>query len=58
MNRDETLRLLRMAYFQWTREYPAEDIDQEDCHLYQIQATLGLPKNITGIENPSETTDL
>lgn len=57
MKRDEKLRLLRIAYFRWINEFPEEDIDQEDCHLPQIQANLGLPKNITGFEIPSGTTD-
>lgn len=58
MKRDETLRLLRIAYLRWIREYPEEDMDQGDCHLPEIQASLGLPKTITGFEGRSETTDL
>jgi hypothetical protein len=50
MNRDEKLRLLQRAYAIWLERYPKEDMDQVDCHLPEIQASLGLPKEITGFD--------
>ena len=57
MKRDEKLRLLRVAYLEWIKEYPEEEMDQGDCHLPEIQAKLGLPKSITGFVDVHEWVD-
>ena len=57
MNREEKLRLLQLAYRCWIIEYPNEEMDQIDCHLPEIQASLGLPSSITGFEGSPDTSD-
>ena len=57
MNREEKLHLLQLAFKRWIIEFPGEDIDQNDCHLPQIQASLGLPSSVTGFESGPETFD-
>ena len=57
MNREKKLDLLQLAYKRWIIEYPGEEMDQIDCHLPQIQASLGLPPSITGFEGSPDTTD-
>ena len=51
MNRKEKLRLLQLAYKRWIDEFPDEAMDQIDCHLPFIQAHLGLPSRVTGLED-------
>lgn len=57
MNREEKLRLLQLAYRRWIIEYPNEEMDQIDCHLPEIQASLGLPSSITGFEGLPDAAD-
>ena len=54
MNRDEKLRLLQLSYRIWIKEYPHENMDHIDCHLPEIQDSLGLPKEITGYDGQSQ----
>ena len=51
MNREEKLQLLQLAYKRWIIEYPSEELDRFDCHLPVIQARLGLPSGVTGLED-------
>ena len=51
MNREEKIHLLQLAYKRWIIEYPGEEMDQIDCHLPFIQARLGLPPEVTGLQD-------
>lgn len=50
MNREEKLRLLQRAYAIWLERCPEGNMAQVNCHLPEIQASLGLPKEITGFD--------
>ena len=49
MNREIKLKLLQNAYTEWIRLHPDENDDDPNCHLPQIQRSMGLPEElITG----------